>query len=265
MEQFEAFLSTWGDNFWTWIMVPVVAVIGIYFTIRTGVVQVRLLPQMFKTLGDKTPVDDEGNAQSISSFSAFTVSAASRVGMGNIAGVGTAIVVGGPGAVFWMWLMAIIGGASSFIESTLGQAYKVRDKDGFRGGPAYYMQNGIGSRAMGVVFAVTLIFCFPFAFSSAQANTIVATITASAPQVNATVLSWTIGIVLATLTGLVIFGGIRRIAQITDKLVPVMALTYLLTGLVIVAMNAGNIPTVTDRSSLMPLPARQWQAARLAP
>lgn len=222
-------------------MVPVVVAVGVYLTWRTGFVQVRMLPQMIRTLGDATPKDDEGNDQSISSFQAFTVSAASRVGVGNIAGVGTAIVIGGPGAVFWMWLMALIGGASSFVESTLGQAYKVKDKDGFRGGPAYYIQKGLGSRDVGVIFAIVITFCFPFAFNSLQANTISSTITSNAGITSRWVV-WTIGIVLATMTALVIFGGIRRIATITDKLVPVMAGLYLVIGLVIVAMNIQNVP-----------------------
>src|SRR5690606_1795970 len=128
------------------------------------------------TLTNKTPLDEDGRAQSVSAFQAFTISAASRVGVGNIAGVGTAIAIGGPGAVFWMWTMAFIGGASSFVESTLGQLYKTKDKDGFRGGPAYYMERGLGARWMGIIFAVVLICCFPFAFSSLQANTISATV-----------------------------------------------------------------------------------------
>ena len=181
--------------------------------------------------------------QSVSAFQAFTISAASRVGVGNIAGVGTAIAIGGPGAVFWMWTMAFIGGASSFVESTLGQLFKVRDKDGFRGGPAYYMQHGLKARWMGVLFAIILILCFPFAFSSLQANTISATVSASFGGEIAWI-PWLIGIVLAILTGLVIFGGLRRIANVTQAVVPAMALSYLLLGLVIVGMNIERLPEV---------------------
>ena len=114
-----------GDTLWTWIVLPLVAVLGLYFTVRSGVVQFRLIPEMFRTLTDKTPRDESGRPQSVSAFQAFTISAASRVGVGNIAGVGTAIAIGGPGAIFWMWLMAFVGGASSFVESTLGQLFKV--------------------------------------------------------------------------------------------------------------------------------------------
>lgn len=233
----------WGDQLWTWVMIPLVAVVGVYFTFGTGFAQIRLLPDMFRTLKDPTPRRADGTTQSISSFQAFTVSAASRVGVGNIAGVGTAIVLGGPGAVFWMWAMAFIGAASSLIESTLGQAYKARDADGFRGGPAYYIRRGLGSRGFGVWFAVVLIFSFPFAFSSLQANTIVSTISSTLGQDTPSAgLSWAVAIMLSALTAVVIFGGIRRIASITDKLVPIMAILYLVIGLVIVAINWRGIP-----------------------
>lgn len=234
-----------GDTLWTWIVLPVVAILGIYFTVRSGVVQFRLIPEMFRTLTDKTPRDENGEPQSVSAFQAFTISAASRVGVGNIAGVGTAIAVGGPGAIFWMWLMAFVGGASSFVESTLGQLFKVHDRDGFRGGPAYYIERGLKARWAGILFAVILILCFPFAFSSLQANTISATFTSTvAPDGGAGWLPWAVGFGLATLTGLVVFGGVRRIAHVTQAIVPLMALLYLLLGLVIVALNIARLPEV---------------------
>lgn len=242
MEELNTLVADAGDNLWTWIVLPVLALLGLYFTSRSGVVQFRMIPEMFRTLTDKTPLDENGRKQSVSAFQAFTISAASRVGVGNIAGVGTAIALAGPGAIFWMWTMAFIGGASSFIESTLGQAYKVRDKDGFRGGPAYYMQYGLGQRWMGILFAVILILCFPFAFSSLQANTITATF--SATTGGGEWLPWAVGAVLAILTALVIFGGVRRIASVTQAVVPLMALGYLLLGLVVVGMNIDRIPDV---------------------
>jgi AGCS family alanine or glycine:cation symporter len=244
MDLLNDWILTAGDHLWTWIVLPVLAVLGVYFTLRSGVVQLRMLPEMFRTLRDVTPKDETGRPQSVSAFGAFSISAASRVGVGNIAGVGTAIAVGGPGAVFWMWLMAFVGGASSFVESTLGQLFKVRDADGFRGGPAYYMERGLKARWMGIVFAVVLICCFPFAFSSLQANTISATVASTAGADAGGALTWGVGIVLAVLTGLVIFGGVRRIAQVTQAVVPAMALLYLLTGLVVVALNAERIPAV---------------------
>ncbi|MEI3846124.1 MULTISPECIES: alanine/glycine:cation symporter family protein [unclassified Microbacterium] len=243
MDAVNAWLLTWGDNLWTWVVLPVVVLLGLYFTIRSGVVQFRLIPEMFRTLTDKTPRNADGDPQSVSAFQAFTISAASRVGVGNIAGVGTAIAVGGPGAVFWMWVMAFIGGASSFIESSLAQLFKVRDKDSFRGGPAYYMQRGLKARWLGVWFAVILIVCFPFAFSSLQANTISATVTSSIGGDNPW-LPWGVGLGIAVLTGLVVFGGVRRIASVTQFLVPIMAIAYLLLGIVVVALHVDRIGPV---------------------
>ncbi|WP_127472667.1 alanine/glycine:cation symporter family protein [Microbacterium sulfonylureivorans] len=243
MDSVNEWLVTWGDNLWTWVVLPVVVILGVYFTVRSGVVQFRLVPEMFRTLTDKTPRTADGEPQSVSAFQAFTISAASRVGVGNIAGVGTAIALGGPGAVFWMWVMAFIGGASSFIESSLAQLYKTRDGDQFRGGPAYYMQRGLGARWMGILFAVILIVCFPFAFSSLQANTISATVTATVGEAGAW-LPWVVGALLAALTALVVFGGVRRIASVTQTLVPAMALLYLLLGLVVVALHVDRLPAV---------------------
>jgi len=207
-------------------------------------VQIRLFPEMFRTLTDKTPRTTDGAPQSVSSVQAFTISAASRVGVGNIAGVGTAIALGGPGAVFWMWLMALIGASSSFIESSLAQLFKVRDAEGgFRGGPAYYMQRGLRARWMGVLFAVILLICVPFAFSSLQANTIADTVSSSF----GTDAGWVgpvTGVIVALLTALVVFGGIRRIASVTQTLVPLMALAYLLLGLAVVAIHIDQLPVV---------------------
>ena len=245
MDALNDLVLTAGDALWTWIVLPVVVILGVYFTVRSGVVQFRLVPEMFRTLTDKTPRDEDGRPQSVSAFQAFTISAASRVGVGNIAGVGTAIAVGGPGAIFWMWLMAFVGGASSFVESTLGQLFKVRDRDGFRGGPAYYIERGLKARWAGILFAIILILCFPFAFSSLQANTISATFTSTvAPDGAAGWVPWAVGVALATLTGLVVFGGVRRIAHVTQAIVPLMALLYLLLGLVIVALNITRLPEV---------------------
>lgn len=243
MDTINDFVLTAGDGLWTWVLLPVVGLLGLYFSVRTGVVQFRMIPEMFRTLTDKTPLDNDGKAQSVSAFQAFTISAASRVGVGNIAGVGTAIAIGGPGAVFWMWTMAFIGGASSFVESTLGQLYKTKDKDGFRGGPAYYMERGLGARWMGILFAVILILCFPLAFSSLQANTISATVM-STVGVELPWLPWVVGLALAFLTGLVVFGGVRRIASVTQAVVPLMALLYLVVGILIVAMNVTEVPRV---------------------
>ncbi|WP_299091118.1 sodium:alanine symporter family protein [uncultured Microbacterium sp.] len=243
MDAINEWLLTWGDYLWTWAVLPVVVILGVYFTLRSGVVQFRLIPEMFRTLTDKTPRTESGEPQSVSAFQAFTISAASRVGVGNIAGVGTAIAIGGPGAVFWMWLMAFVGGASSFIESSLAQLFKVRADGTFRGGPAYYMERGLKARWLGIIFAVILIICFPFAFSSLQANTITATITGGMGDVPDW-LPWLIGGGIAALTALVVFGGVRRIASVTQLLVPIMALAYLLLGLLVVALHVERLPDV---------------------
>ncbi|MDN3311456.1 alanine/glycine:cation symporter family protein [Microbacterium oryzae] len=245
MDEIEAGIAAAGDQLWTWVVLPIVALLGLYITARSGAVQIRMLPEMIRTLADKTPRGQDGKPQSVSSFQAFTISAASRVGTGNIAGVGTAIAIGGPGAVFWMWLMATVGAASAFAESTLAQLFKVRDANGFRGGPAYYMSRGLGARWMGVAFAVILIFCFPFAFSALQANTIALTTSSAITQITGAEggwLLWVVGILTAVLTGLIVFGGVRRIANVTQGLVPVMALAYLLLGLAVVVVHLDQLP-----------------------
>ncbi|GAA1346815.1 alanine/glycine:cation symporter family protein [Falsarthrobacter nasiphocae] len=238
-------LADYGTLFWTWLILPVVAAVGLYFTVRSAAVQGRMLPEMIRTLRDPALVNEDGSPKSISAFKAFTVSAASRVGVGNVAGVATAVAVGGPGAVFWMWAMAFIGGASSFIESTLGQLYKERDRDAYRGGPAYYMQHGLGKKWLGTTFAVVLIICFPFAFSSLQANTIVASVSGAMGQKTPdTALAVGLGATLAVLTGAIVFGGLKRIANVTNAMVPAMALVYIVTGLVVVVIHLDQLPRV---------------------
>lgn len=240
METLNEWLVASGDHLWTWAVIPVLVGLGLYFTVRSGFAQVRMLPEMFRTLTDKTPRKADGTVQSVSSFQAFTISAASRVGVGNIAGVGTAIALGGAGAVFWMWTMALIGGAASMIESSLGQLYKVRDEKNFRGGPAYYMTLGLGKRWLGVLFAIILVICFPFAFSSLQANTIVATINPDGDPV----LAWGVGIVVASLTAVVIFGGVHRITKVSQTLVPLVAVLYLILGIAVVILHIDQVPRV---------------------
>ncbi|GAA1314301.1 alanine/glycine:cation symporter family protein [Leucobacter albus] len=263
MQAISDLIAEWGDQFWTWLVLPIVVALGLYLTIRSGVVQFRLIPEMFRTLTDATPKDENGAPQSVSAFQAFTISAASRVGVGNIAGVGTAIAVGGPGAVFWMWLMAFIGGASSFVESSLAQLYKTKDETGFRGGPAYYMERGLGARWMGVLFSVVLVACFPIAFSSLQANTIQATLAGTLGEQMPGWLPLATGCVLAALMAAVIFGGVRRIASVTQTLVPLMALLYLLLGLIIVALNVREIPGVFATIFTSAFGAEQFTGAAL--
>ncbi|STA99300.1 alanine/glycine:cation symporter family protein [Clostridium baratii] len=227
-----------NDFLWTYILIALLLVLGAYFTIRTNFVQFRYLKEMFRLLGDG--FSNKKEKGSISSFQAFCISTASRVGTGNLAGIAIAISVGGPGAIFWMWIIALIGAGSSFVESTLAQIYKEKNEDGsFRGGPAYYMQKGLNKKWMGVLFSVLITLAFGLVFNSVQSNTITESFN-TAFGVNRLV----IGIILTVLTALIIFGGIHRIAKVTEVLVPVMALAYIGIAVIILIMNATEIPSV---------------------
>ncbi|WP_175989363.1 sodium:alanine symporter family protein [Bacillus sp. Marseille-Q1617] len=237
MELFNTILGTLNDYMWSYILIAGLVGLGLYFSLRTKFVQFRYIVEMGRLLTDKTTISAKGR-RGISSFQAFTISTASRVGTGNLAGVATAIAGGGPGAVFWMWLIALLGGATSFIESTLAQIYKVNDgKDGFRGGPAYYMEKGLNARWMGILFAVIITFCFGLVFNSVQSNTI-----SLAMEGAYSFDRLTTGIILAALTAVVIFGGIKRIAHVTQILVPVMAILYILLALYILITNITMLP-----------------------
>jgi len=217
---------------WSYILIIGLLALGFYFTFRTNFVQIRLFKQMLKLTVEKNP-----GSQGVSAFQAFTISAASRVGTGNIAGVALAIAVGGPGAVFWMWLIAIIGMATAFIESTLAQVYKVKDGDTFRGGPAYYMEKALGLRKLGVVFAVLLAITFGFIFNSVQSNTIAHSF-ASAFGFDYTA----VGVALVVLTAIIIFGGVKRIVSFTQVIVPVMAVFYIGLAIYVLATNITKVP-----------------------
>lgn len=221
-----------NDFIWTYILVAFLIILGIYFTIRTRFIQIRLFKEMFRLTVEKTPSDD-----GVSAFQAFTISAASRVGTGNIAGVALAIAVGGPGAVFWMWVIAIIGMSTAFIESTLAQVYKVKDGDTFRGGPAYYMQKALGWKNLGIIFAILLTITFGFIFNSVQSNTIAQSFH-SVFGIDTIV----IGALLVIATGLIIFGGVRRVVHFTQICVPVMAVFYIGIALYVVAVNITEVP-----------------------
>lgn len=227
-----------NDFLWTYILIALLLVLGSYFTIRTNFVQFRYLKEMFRLLSDG--FSNKKEKGSISSFQAFCISTASRVGTGNLAGIAIAISVGGPGAIFWMWIIALIGAGSSFVESTLAQIYKEKNEDGsFRGGPAYYMQKGLNKKWMGVLFSVLITLAFGLVFNSVQSNTITESFN-TAFGVNRLV----IGIILTVLTALIIFGGIHRIAKVTEVLVPVMALAYIGIAIIILIMNVTEIPSV---------------------
>ena len=218
---------------WGPLLIPLLLVLGVYFTYRTGFVQFKLFGEMVRLLLRS------GGGRGVSSFGAFAVGTAARVGTGNLAGVALAIGVGGPGAVFWMWVIALVGAASAFVESTLAQIYKVRDGDTFRGGPAYYMERALGARWMGVLFAVLITLCFGLIFTSVQSNTI-----SIAFESSYGINRFLVGLLLVAITGVVIFGGIKRIARVAQILVPVLAIPYVLMALFIIVTNFTEIPGV---------------------
>lgn len=235
MEMLERFISGTNDLLWSYILIILLIGMGIYFSIRTKFVQFRMVGEMIRLLGEGATSNKKG----VSSFQAFCISTASRVGTGNLAGVAIAITAGGPGAVFWMWLIALIGSASAFIESTLAQIYKVKDGDAFRGGPAYYMEKALNARWMGITFAVLISLTFGLAFNSVQANTIT-----SAFQSSFGVDKWITALILAIITAVIIFGGIKMVAKVSEVIVPIMAGAYVLVALVVIILNITELPSV---------------------
>ena len=235
-------LSAVNDWMYTYLLLFLLVGTGIYFTVRTRFVQLRLLKESFHVLKEKA--GEENGKKQVSSFQALMISTASRVGTGNIAGIATAIAAGGAGAVFWMWLMAVIGGASAFIESTLAQVYKVKDKEEFRGGPSYYMEKALGKRWLGILFSILLIICFAYGFNGLQSFNMSSSLEYYIPGYSDTVYPMIVGLILAVGTAFVIFGGVHRIGFITSVLVPIMAGAYLLIGLYTVVTNITELPKV---------------------
>ena len=226
-----------GNNLlWGWLLIYLLIGAGLYFTVRTGAAQFRYFGQAWRTiLGSR---DNQPGQRGITSFQAFATGLASRVGTGNIAGVAIAISLGGPGAVFWMWVTALVGMSSALIEATLAQAFKVRDGErGFRGGPAYYIRQGLGQGWMGQLFAVFLILAFGLVFNAVQSNSIAASMQQAFGLSPAAV-----GVALVLLTAPIIFGGIRRVARVAELVVPFMALAYLLVALYVVFTHLGQVP-----------------------
>lgn len=217
-------------------IVPLFLIIGgLYFTIRTGLLQIRMFPEACKVIMEKPQ-----NEKSISSFGALMVSTASRVGTGNIFGVATAICLGGPGAIFWMWITAFIGGASAFVESTLAQIYKKKNTDGSCfGGPAYYMKDALGQRWLGVVFSILILLTYALGYNMLAAYNLQSTFASFSFYNDNTPII--IGVILALLFGAVILGGARRLVNVTGLLVPVMGVAYVILAIVVLVINAGNI------------------------
>ncbi|MBN6710832.1 alanine:cation symporter family protein [Haemophilus haemoglobinophilus] len=232
------FVDTFDGPLWDLTIITLLGV-GVFFTVATGVIQLRLLPQSLREMWFGRAVQ----GQSLTPFQAFTTGLASRVGVGNIGGVATAIAIGGEGAVFWMWVTALIGMSSAFAESSLAQLFKVKDKNGlFRGGPAYYITRGLKAPWLAVCFAIALIFTFGFAFNAVQSNAIV----------EATKNAWEwephyVGLSLVVVTGVIIFGGVKRIGKVSSQIVPMMALFYLIIAVIILGMNIEMVPTVLSR------------------
>ena len=239
-----------NEYLWTYVVIVMLVGCAIYFTVRSKGVQFRLLKDMVKIIIDRPIYNNkvEGKAQAsgnderlkkIGSFQAFAVSLSSRVGTGNLAGVASAIFVGGPGAVFWMWVMAMFGAATAFVESTLAQLYKRRGKDSFYGGPAYYMEHGLHRRWMGVLFAVLITITFGMANQVVQSNTLCEAL-ADASGIDR---MW-IGVAVTVATLVIIFGGITRISHFASIVVPFMAIGFIVISLIVIALNVTQIPAM---------------------
>lgn len=243
-------ITSINDAVWGYVLILALVGCGVWFTVKTRFVQFRMVGEMLRLLTDSAvdTVEQQLTANSqqptarskhISSFQAFAVSVATRVGTGNLAGVASAIAIGGPGAVFWMWVIALMGSATAFVESTLAQLYKQKHKDSFIGGPAYYIQRGLKKRWMAIAFAILITLQFGLSNNSVQANTI-----CSAMQEAFGLSPILMGCMLAAVGLFIVFGGIQRIAHVCAVLVPVMAIGYLLLGIVVIVMNIGLIPYV---------------------
>lgn len=234
------FVSVGNTILWSYVLIIMLIVFGLFFTIQTNFVQFRLFKEMFRLLTEGA-ADRKSNKskKSVSSFQAFCISTASRVGTGNLAGVAIAIASGGPGSVFWMWLIALIGAGSSFIESTLAQIYKIKDGEGYRGGPAYYMEKALNAKWMGIIFSILITLCFGFVFNAVQANTITLAFENAFGFDRAM-----LGYGLAIFTGIVIFGGVQRVAKVSEIIVPIMAIAYVLVALFVIVKNFTLIPGI---------------------
>ncbi len=233
-----------NDALWTYVLIGALVCCGLWFTWKTRGVQFRMVGEMLRLLGDSTSTPDVvteqlQNHKHISSFQAFAVSVATRVGTGNLAGVATAIAIGGPGAVFWMWVIALLGSATAFVESTLGQLFKQHHHDSFIGGPAYYILKGLHCRWMAYLFAILLTITFGLSYNSIQSNTICGAMQQA--------FGWSplvVGIVLSLVALVIVFGGIHRIAHVSSVLVPVMAIGYFVLVIVVIILNVEHIPHV---------------------
>lgn len=231
------FLHEFNNILYAYVLIVILIGCGLYFTIRTKCVQLRLFGESCRLLIKSN--DGEAEGKHISNFQAFALAVASRVGVGNIAGVAIAMTIGGPGSIFWMWVAAILGSATGFVEATLAQLYKKKDKDSFIGGPSYYMADGLGKRWMGIVSAIMIILTFTFGFDSVQCNTL-----GLAFEQQFGLNHVLVGLVVTALVALVIYGGIQRVAKVASVIAPVMAIGYVLIAIVVICMNLPKVPDV---------------------
>lgn len=242
MDFLNSIIGQINNILWSYVLIALLILSGLLYTIRTGFAQGRLLGDMVALITGKLSSLRDGEkkvAGQVTGFQAFCIAVASHVGTGNLAGVAIAVAVGGPGALFWMWVIALLGGATSLIENTLAQTYKVKEGNGFRGGPSYYMEKALGQKTLGYIFSVIVIVTFAFVFNTVQANTI-----AQAFETTFNMSSAVAGIILAALTALIIFGGLNRIANVVSFMVPVMAIGYVIVALYVLIVNVVHIPAL---------------------
>ena len=242
---FENAVGVTNTALYTYILIVLLVLAGLYFTVRTRFAPFRLFGEQIRSVMEKPSTDKNGNKK-VSSFQALMVSTASRVGTGNIVGVSTAICLGGFGSVFWMWVIAIIGSASAFIESTLAQIYKKKGPDGCYGGPAYYIQGALKNRPLAIVFSVLLIATYGVGFNMLASYNLQSTFSAYSFY-NEASTPWIIGAVVAALVAICLFGGGKRIIKITSLLVPIMGIAYILVALAVTAVNFKMLPGVFSR------------------
>ncbi len=239
MDLVTGFFGLVEDLTWGWALIPILVVFGVFITVMSGFVQIEYFTRMFRVLSSK---NQSGDPNSISAREALLVSVGGRVGGGNIAGVAVAITLGGPGAVFWMWAIALVGMATSLVESTLAQLYKRSNGDGtYQGGPASYIIHGLGAkyRWLAIVYAICLMLAFAFGFNAFQGNTFAGAINDSLGVDRL----WS-GVALAIITGFIVYGGIRRIAKAADVIIPIMAFIYIGLALLVIVMNITELPGV---------------------
>lgn len=232
-------ITTVNAAMWDYGLVYFLLGASIWFTLRSRFIQFRLLPLATRLLLHSRATDQD-QTRGISTFQALCTSLASHVGTSNLAGVAIAISLGGPGAIFWMWVMALLGMATAFVENTMAQIYKTRNEDGsFRGGPAYYIEKALGQRWLGIVFSLCLISAFGFSFNAVQANSV-----AAAMEEAFNIPHEAIAVALVVLSGLIIYRGIQGIASFAEKVVPFMAVAYISIALIITLINIDQLPAI---------------------